>query len=336
MPTSPSMQPESAQQSWLGWHLRLFGTACICLITLVLLNFVINPLGYYPTRFFPVLSATDSIQKRDALVAASPQPEVLILGSSKSMRLPPGYITALTGSTAFNAASSAAVPSDMLKMLQFAFNDAGIRPKLILVGVDLEMFQNGNRPTGHLPARLERAKAVLSIDQLRESLRSLWYWERNAYPPATRVIDRDGALREPALEKDVRRGVDVFARDLPSLTESYKKIWSDFSSISQTETTSLRELLAHSRAQRARVIVFLTPTHPLLEQSLRHYEYESRKRQVQQMLKDLCAQEDVEYVDLSSLASFGGDAADFYDGMHVKPHNAELMLRRLVGPDAVQ
>ncbi len=296
---------------------------------------MVNPAGFYPTRFAAPITANDAVHKLELLRRVKQKPLVIILGSSKSMRLSPRTVERLTGWPSFNAATSAAVPNDMLQMARSAFAQ-GIAPQLLLVGVDVEMFHNGNRPTAHLPSLRLRAEALLSIDQAQESFRSLRYMATNSYPPPRRVFDPDGGLREPVLEEEIRRGVPVFARDLPAMITAYDLMWKTYTGLSPSETAALAELLRSSRDRGIRVVVFLTPTHPSLEQALLHRGYRQRKAEVEDMVRRLCAESRARYLDLSTTQAFGGDVHDFYDGMHVGEDNAALIVRRLVTEDAVQ
>ncbi len=321
---------------WAGWVKRLLGATVLPLVLIATLNFVVNPAGYYPTRFTVPLTANDAVLKMELLRQAKERPVTLILGSSKSMRLAPHTVQRLTGKPSFNAATSAAVPSDMLEMARFAFDEARAAPSLVLIGVDVEMLHNGTRPVAHMPPAYQRAQALLSLDHTRESLRSLRYWISGSYPPLRRTFASDGSLREPVLEADAARGVDVFERDLPALVANYNTMWSTYTALSPAESRALEDLVLLCKKRGSAVLLFLTATHPRLEEALRSWHYERRKVEVRRELERLAKLHGAQFVDLSDIRSFGGDLNDFYDGTHVKDRNAERMIQRLLTQDAVQ
>lgn len=328
---------DASASPWRRWIRDFATTALLLLIAVVLLNLLVNPAGYYPTGLFPVLTANDVAQKRDLLLRqAATRPAVLLLGSSKTMRLSPRLMPPALARAGFNAATSAAVPTDMLEMARYAYDKAGIAPRIVLVGVDVEMFHNGIRPVGHLPSLSQRAEALFSVEQTSQSLRSLGYRLKGGYPAVRRVLAADGTLQEPVLEQDERRGVDVFARDLPAMVANYHAIWSTYTGLSASESRALSDLVALCRAHGSTVVLFLSPTHPRLEAALRPWNYDSRKQMVRAELEKIAAQNGARFLDLSDVQSFGGNLNDFYDGVHVKDGNAERMLQRLLTTDAVQ
>lgn len=83
--------------------------------------------------------ARDSVSARDLKFESLTRcrPEVLILGSSRSMRIRPATVRALTGRSAFNAAVDSALVEDFVALAERAPGK-----KEILLGVDLEAFHN--------------------------------------------------------------------------------------------------------------------------------------------------------------------------------------------------
>lgn len=311
-------------------------TTTISLLLLGSANFIVNPAGFYPTRLLPRLTESDALEKHSLLERAAPKPELIILGSSKAMKLSPKLAYELTGLVTFNASTGAAVPADMLQSVRHALNDLSITPRVVLIGVDVEMFHNGDRPTSHLPSLSARAQALLSPEQTQQSIRSVRIWGSGVMPQKLRVIEPDGYLREPRVEADVLRGVNTFDRDLPHLVSTYATMWRTYSAVSQEELNNLRELIELCRSKQIQVHIFLTPTHPRLEAALNPYRYPERKAEVQAALSKISSAAGVRFTDLSNIETFQGDLQDFYDGAHVSEPNAARMLRTLTSSHAVQ
>ena len=67
------------------------------------LNVVADPYGSVGTHLFPTVTTSDRTVKADSIEALKEPPELVVLGSSRSMRYEPSYLEKKTGLRTFNA-----------------------------------------------------------------------------------------------------------------------------------------------------------------------------------------------------------------------------------------
>ncbi|MCU0915860.1 MAG: hypothetical protein MUC88_15055 [Planctomycetes bacterium] len=126
------MNTTAADKRFLG----CFGACSLFLsLSLVALGVHVDPRGTFGTSKYPVLVATCRVEKLMLLTAAHPKPQALILGSSHCMRLCPAVVEKATGLSTFNLSVNSGKMEDFLALLEYALNDAGLKPRLILLGV---------------------------------------------------------------------------------------------------------------------------------------------------------------------------------------------------------
>src|SRR5947209_13418256 len=130
----------SADQSWVGFFLRFGVTLGALLLAVAIFNYCMNPMALYETTLFPSLAWNARGIKPELLRRMQPKPEALILGSSRSWKISPAEVQRLTGLRTFNLAVDGGMAEDDYLLLQHAITRSQIKPKLILVGVDVETF----------------------------------------------------------------------------------------------------------------------------------------------------------------------------------------------------
>ena len=67
------------------------------------LNVIADPYGSVGTHYFPTVTTSDRTVKADKIEQLKEGPELVILGSSRSMRYEPEYLEEKTGLSTFNA-----------------------------------------------------------------------------------------------------------------------------------------------------------------------------------------------------------------------------------------
>ncbi len=322
---------EASEDTWRRFAVSTVSVAALVILGLVSLNFLVNPAGYYPSHLLPRLTANDIVEKRALLRSASPPPSLLILGSSRAMQLPPAFAERLTGLPSFNAATSAGEPRDMLEILHYAVDDLGLRPKMVVIAVDLEMFHNGQHYTAHLPPLSERSAMLLSPEMSSQSARSLRYWLAGAYPHPTRRMDPDGLLHDLRLEDAERHGNLDTKREMQDLLNLYLPVWRTYSGLSKEQLYDLDEIQALCRKYGIKEVAFLTPRSSALEEALRPFGYQQRLDELRAVFFAVCRQGSAQCYDFSTPKAFKGEDNGFYDGVHVTKQNAELILTNALG-----
>ena len=115
-------------------------------------NYVINPLGLYAPKVFPPLVRTSRSDKLELIHNFSPKPEAVVLGSSRAMQISPAVVQRLTGLPGFNLAVDSARTEDYYALVRRLVEGEGARPRLLLIGVDVEAFHDHVAPDDRLLA----------------------------------------------------------------------------------------------------------------------------------------------------------------------------------------
>lgn len=344
MSTVPDANLRASRGEPAAWRrfCRAFAmTLAIALGGIAALNVAVNPLGLYPTPPHTVLTSNSRAEKVE-LLRHAPPPEVLILGSSRVMKLAPAEVTRLTGLRAFNAAVDSAMAEDDYAMLRFAAEDARAPLQLVILGLDVEAFHNTQPADFRLwsvaplvsklyaspfrPAWEKMTKAI-SGPQTKLSLRTLA--ARNAAPVLTRRFEGDGTMHYPLWEREKAKGAYTLAPRVASSVVEYRRRFQGYAAISLDRAAYFRRTLAYAHARNLKVVVFLTPIHPEVVAAL-GLPYQRIRQRLLAELPGWCREAGAGFVDLSELQSFGGDPAAFFDGGHVDDQNAARLLRRVL------
>ena len=134
------MASESSTRRPMSPWLRTFGAATIGgVLMVIVVNVVVNPYGYYPIHLFRPLTWSSRLIKTE-LLEAGPAPHILILGSSRSMKLAPRDVVRQPGQKAFNASVDSARVEDWYVLLRLALSLPGARVTDVILGIDVEAF----------------------------------------------------------------------------------------------------------------------------------------------------------------------------------------------------
>jgi hypothetical protein len=305
-------------------------------------NVIVNPLGYYPCHRFRPLTWS-SRETKVKLMRQAPTPAtLLILGSSRTMKIAPPAVAALTGQPTFNASVDSALAEDYLALLAFALEDMKWPVHDVLLGLDLEAFHDHLAPDGrtltlpalrdHMPLGTqlemlgEALRAALSFNQLGHSLHVLRL-TRAGFPPDSLSFDADGYLHEVAQEQALRDGTFKMELNLPL----YSNHLAGFGNLDQGRLATFDRMLALAARHGVRVRAFLTPMHPAL---IAHLERSTRfpalhRQLVEAMTARASRTPGFSFRDFADVRSFGGSDQFFFDGVHTRDENARLMARAL-------
>jgi hypothetical protein len=266
------------------------------------------------------------------------------------MQISPAEVQKLTGLPAFNAAVESAMAEDDYAMLRYAVERAGVQPKLVILGVDVEAFHN-HLPTedsaletdafrGLLPGRgfsaWKRFYKLFVVQQTRLSLRSLRV-QLTGRLPQRNYFDADGYLHYGEYEQERATGHYDIDTKIQRDIAQYVARTAGYTGISPERRKYLEELLQYCQARGIKVAIWVTPLGPRLLESLGPRGYDQREREVVAMLHGLGARYGDPVYDFSSVNKFGGDPDGFWDGAHMTEHNNSLVTRLLLRrTDAVQ
>ncbi len=281
--------------------------------------------------------------------------EVLIVGSSRCMKIDPEAIRHETGLRTFNQCLSGGQAEDYLAAFRWSVSQPGVRLKLLLVSLDPDTLGDAeprydslrtdwvwNRLIGSDgPSRralwddLLALKASFSADWLVGRIRAL----KQASPEEARSIpdfEPNGYIHYTKLEH--LKALGSFdrkqeRRDIPGKWEEKYRILAKPSSQGDWRRKRCIEImLKEARARGIRVILWLPPVAPeLLTRLRRTTQFDRIQAGVATYIGGLCHSPaaDVECFDFTDLDRFDGLNDDWYDTVHMGERNAERLARAL-------
>jgi hypothetical protein len=332
------------------WLATFLGTAGGTLLAVAAVNYSVNPLGYYPVHLFPAVTWS-SRQTKFELLRARPDAEVLVLGSSRSMKLAPRDVESHAHRPAFNAAVDSAMVEDWFCMLRYAVEVRRIPLREIVLGVDIEAFRNDKEPDARLlvipefrsllPWTFTRdyyvtaSSALLSGEQLMTSLRSVQL-RLHGYPEGTLgSFEPDGFWHYPR-QVEAQMAAKTFVPDFQSSMGEYDFRFSGFHALDERRRDLFESLLDYARSRNVRVRCFITPlSAPLLAHLRVTRDFDRVHRVVGDYLSSLTQRfANFTVSDFTDIASVGGDPKDYFDGAHMGEANSRRVVDALYAEGA--
>ena len=317
---------------------------------IAVVNFVVNPYAQYATCFFTPMVQTSRAQKVAMVAARDPLPAGLILGSSRVLKLEPDYLQAQTGYPFFNAGVYYGKPEDYLAFLRYYQDRFERAPRMIVLGVDVYAFSDVLPPDARLlnnvslasrvpeaitvADRFHRWQELLSWQQTKLSVKSLLMHVRSTELPAPAESFRpDGLLVYHERESDIAAGTYDFPAALDFNKREYKRLFSDFATISPQRCQLFERFADTCRANGTQLIVFLTPLHPELICHLEETtDFREHKHQTTRYLQRQAARHRFTLWDLVEIRSFAGDPHCFVDGIHPLEPNTRRIVDTILVP----
>lgn len=347
VPSSPLEQPAGGHATFVRW---LLGLVALSMLAIIGLNWFIDPTGVTgrTTRWQVADNSVVRSAKLDLYEAALERgeaPEVVLLGSSRTMKFRPELVERLTGDRAFNAAVSGGVPQDAWLFTQLlAERQADGFPHLVW-GLDPDAFRDKQLRDGlstdprmarfvpwserlairvaSLGALTELQTLEATVDSLRAGGRTDRFEGERFAPDGFQLFSREWEEREVLRNRAIRRQTTnyanfVFGRDA-------------WDGVEAEPLDEFRRVVRLANRHGDVPTVFITPYHPIAEAQLAEHDLAGRRAEVLERLRRLQAEEELRFalVDLSELDSFGGDPDQFYDGVHMTPENTDRVLRLL-------
>ena len=300
-PTPIADEPRGAARGFVVLSL-VVAVGLICAVGAV--NAVVDPYATLGTNVVAPAVWTDRGEKVGLYEALDEPPEIVILGSSRAMKIEPAYLRRLTGRTAFNFAVSDGKAPDAFAVASFAHDRAAGARQDFLWLMDLETFSENAvdprllstgelaqyLPTGaRLKGRAEDVAWLLSWETLRESLRSLRHEVESRDVTATEGAERkapkpefaaDGFRRWDAHDRRAEKGRS-FKDALPASVKVYEGTYGEsFDGLSPLAKEYVERTLASANEWGARPVIALSPMHPRLRKVLLPLGYEARHREV--------------------------------------------------------
>jgi hypothetical protein len=250
-------------------------------------------------------------------------PQLMVIGSSRAEKIEPSFVRRLTGLSTFNASVSGGTPDDTWAYANFLHALAGAPAQRVLWFLDVESLER-SRPNPGLLATPQLAPYLLSPPEVP--------------PPGSRECSvrtspgttysargfRAHDFHDAAVERHVPQ-----SRSLALSIAHYRTSYQRFPELLPAAEHRFEETVSLINSWGVTPVVVLTPVHPLFEQQLAA-PWGRMHRKVLAYLRSLPPTLKIDFIDASSIATFGGTPRAFYDGVHMKVPNMRLLLRYVV------
>jgi hypothetical protein len=316
--------------------------AMLVLLALVFaFNAIVDPLSFIGWRILPPAVETDRSIKLDLIEKLKTNPQVVVLGSSRSRQAEPSFIDKLTGlKSGFNAGVTGGNASDAWVMIR---NIAARFPhgkRTYLWFVDYPLASNGINPQ---LAEDPRSRAYLDGRSTRFSLADVGtYLGFDTTKESYRVVkacleghchgrlqyNPDGSIKASDLK--------FLPEDAPSLQQAVAQKLAAVRHQPRTlppytpkQLSFFEQALGWMNAHGATPVIVLNPVYPSVYRLLQE-RHSQREKEALAELHKLQQKFRFVVVDCSNISKWGGKARDFNNATHVNRRNMRRMLRYVV------
>ena len=345
IPDPPEIDQGAGRRAF--WFvLAMVVITAVVMACVVTLNVIADPYGTVGTHLFPTVTTSDRTVKADRIEALKQPPQLVVLGSSRSMRYEPSYLQKLTGLRTFNAGvNGVGGTADAWAMTQFiheVFPDA--RPAYLWM-VDVESFvpfeiqaRTANEPrlakfvsgaragkgVGELADAIWQNRTTeFSLRTAKDSVRLLIYRKKakDSQSRYQKTILADGVLRQRLWTK--KEWSFRFPNSVQRYSDLYKTI---YHKLDPTAEAYFEKTLAFMNRQGDTPILVITPINPKLAKVINPMGRTQRRKQVLNYLDSLQGRYRFKLLDLTDPSVFGFDPKQWYDGVHMTTINTEKAI----------
>jgi hypothetical protein len=339
--------PGESHRRFVAW---LLAGAAIAMLAVAAFTALIDPYGGLGTGLFPTELTVDVSVKADLADRLQRPPGVLVLGSSRSLKVNPAYLRRRSGLPAFNAGVRGGTPVEAYAMTRYLHDRFPSAHPHYLWMLDVEAFRsntidtnllNDSRMSGYFPLS-ERLKArghalwpLLSWNGARDALHVVRSEIDGSAPSA--------ATARKVASKGFRADGYHYIKEPHDWKFEFKKYQSFYAngaypSLQSLPVEYLKRTLALMNSWGAAPVIVITPIHPKLQKILAPMGWTDRHRDLLNLLNTLHRSYRFELVDESFDSSWNGVPSDFADGIHLEPSNMRRLTDAVLArfPDAVQ
>jgi hypothetical protein len=313
----------------------------VALCAVFMFNAIVDPFSLIGWRIVPPAVETDRSIKFGLIAKLKTNPQVVVLGSSRSRQAEPAFIDKLTGlKTGFNAGVTGGDAADAWVFVRDIAARFPHRKRTYIWFIDFKIATQGINPQ---LAEDPRSRPYLGNRSVNFSLADIGtYLGFQATEASYRVFkacvlahcrsnllyNPDGSLKgaalkylpenAPSLKKAVAQklaAVSHQARSLPPFTDS--------------KLAYFEQTLAFMNAHGATPVIVLNPQYPSVYRLMQR-RHETREQQSLAELHKLQKRYRFVVVDCSNIHVWGGKARDFNNATHVNRRNMRRMLRYVI------
>ncbi len=330
------------------WFLAISACLLVCVATL---NILVDPYDLLGIRLLPALVRSDRSVKTDLLAQTPIAPDVIVMGSSRTLKLSPETIQRLTGQTALNLGTGSCRAEGPLLMCLYAESIDRL-PETIILGVDIEAFHDKlpvDRRWNRVPEvrnRIEELHVagykvffnnlaeVVSLAMARDSVRSIQRQFDSSPPPPRTQFREDGVIEYPLWQSQKDNGTFDLNAQIEHSIEEYRGRFKGYEQVSPWRKQRFEQFLQFCRDNDIRLIAFITTLHPRVRDDLRERaDFDRLKTDLVTFLETMQDTYTFELYDLTDPTTYGGDAEHFWDGSHIDSVNADKLLKYLLAPE---
>jgi hypothetical protein len=336
----------------LRFAVGVLAGALAIIAVVVAFNVTLDPYGYVGSSVFPTAILSDRATKACLAERLHTAPRLVVLGSSRAMKVDPRYLTTRTGLPAFNAAVSSGSPADAWAFANFMHDRFPAAHQRVLWLLDVEAFRSKPLDPGlmdtpalsryfssgsQLRARLGGAWTLLSWHTAQDSWRVLDATISGKASAATPVpctyrtngvteYSPRGFRRWDFHDLARQRGTSL-AASIGGTVAQYRAIYrTGYPTLSRTAEGWFQHTVAALNTWGERPVVVLTPVQPRLLRAIGPIGWNRRHAEVVRYLEGLRRQYGFDLLDASRISTFGGSSTAFYDGVHMTVPNVRLLV----------
>ena len=312
--------------------------AAVLVAAVAAFNLLTDPWGVFGVGIFPPRVNQDRSTKADLLTDLEEPPELLIYGSSRAWTIEAARVEQATGLRTFNAAVTAGRPADAYVFTEVVHDTWPRAEPDFLWLLDVEAFLRGPLPPSLLAeSRFSRylpwrAKAAAQLDEVGwlaswTGLQASYeVWKKHPTRAKVRAswlrrISPDGTVKTPP-SSEAKAGPKALARWSEEEVAQYRS----FARLDPDAETYVQKTLDLFASWGGAGVVVLTPTQPEVLTAAQQAGWRKRHAEVLRLLEQLQRQYDFAVVDMTSVSSFGGDPAGFFDATHMTRENQRRMI----------
>lgn len=323
------------------YAMSAFVTLLVLLAAIFMFNAIVDPLSLIGWRILPPAVETDRSIKLDLIQKLTTNPQVVVLGSSRSRQAEPAFIDKLTGlKTGFNAGVTGGTAADAWVMTRNIAAKFPQGKRTYVWFLDYQLATNGINPQ---LAQDPRSRPYLGSHSVQFSLADVGtYLGFQATKASYRVIkacveghchgnllyNSDGSLRGSALK--------YLPENAPSLKQAVKARLADVAHQPRTLPPYTKQqfvwfdkALAFMNAHGATPVIVLNPQYPSVYRLMQR-RHSEREQEALAELHKLQQRFHFVVVDCSNIHVWHGKAKDFNNATHVNRRNMRRMLRYIV------
>jgi hypothetical protein len=318
------------------------------LAMLIFLGILVNPRGKFDVSIFePVLPNTR--REKINLLKASPGPiDALMLGSSRMLFFDREEAEKLSGLRFFNLGVFTAQTEDCYALLTYAVSRLGVRPRLVLWGIEecnfsdrpfddglfdlnTRLYRQLNPESIHPFFLLNQVSTIIDIGYMQESLKSVAFTlKKNKEKELS--FDPFGFGRATVSDRKMREGTYSLSEAIDRSYRNYLVSYGRQARLSPVRKKYFEQTLRFCKNNGIRLIIFSTPFQSRMRDALNgDGSLDALHGELLAYMGQMGQKYPFTYCDFSRTEYFGGSEKDFYDGDHATARNLGRIARIIFG-----